>query len=116
MKFHVTDSLSAWDRLDDSPDLETIRRFSEGVQAGRLLESVRRHGGKGRNDYPVARLSFCALLRPLLRHTTMEGTLAELRRNAGLRLIGGIESVEDVPKPHNMSRFFSVPDLGGDSR
>jgi len=108
MNLYTTDSLFPWERLDDSPDLATIRRFFEALRANRLLEALRAYRGKGRNDYPVATLLFCALLQPLLRHTTMEATLAELRRNPSLRRLGGMDSVHEVPKPHNMSRFLAV--------
>jgi hypothetical protein len=51
-------------------------------------------------------LWFCALLQPLLRHTRMEQTLAELRRNPDLRRLGGMEHADDVPRAWNMSRFL----------
>jgi len=47
-------------------------------------------------------------LTPLLRHPSTEATLAELRRNAGLRRLIGIESESQVPKKWNMSRFQEV--------
>jgi Transposase DDE domain len=40
-----------------------------------------------------------------LRHITTEATLGELRRNAGLRALIGIDSEGGVPKPWNISRF-----------
>ena len=48
--------------------------------------------GKGRDDYPVSVLWGVVVLRVALRHLTTEATLAELRRNEGLRRIIGIES------------------------
>jgi hypothetical protein len=44
-------------------------------------------------------------LRVVLRHITTEAVLGELRRNAGLRALIGIESESRVPKPWNISRF-----------
>jgi len=108
MILYTTDSLFAWNRLDDSPDLRCIEKFFASVPDGPLLEALNDNRGKGRNDYPVRRLWFCALLQPLLRHTTMEQTLAELRRNADLRRIGGMEHAEDVPRAWNMSRFLTI--------
>lgn len=108
MHLYTTDSLFAWNRLDDSPDLLTIRRFFELLPEGRLLAALAAYRGKGRNDYPVRTLFFCALLQPLLRHATMQTTLDELCRNLDLRRLGGMASVGEVPKAHNMSRFLTV--------
>lgn len=108
MILYTTDSLFAWNRLDDSPDLQCIQTFFAALPDGPLLDALQHHRGKGRNEYPVRRLWFCALLQPLLRHTTMEQTLAELRRNADLRRLGGMEHAEDVPRAWNMSRFLST--------
>lgn len=38
----------------------------------------------------------------------MDACLQELQRNPALRLLVGIEAEEDVPKPHNMSRFAAT--------
>jgi hypothetical protein len=108
MMLYTTDSLFAWDRLDDSPDLRAIKEFFALLPDGPLLEALRAARGKGRNEYPIRTLWFCALLQPLLRHTTMEHTLAELRRNADLRALGGMDHAAHVPRPWNMSRFLGV--------
>jgi hypothetical protein len=108
MILYVTDSLFAWNRLDDSPDLKTVRDFFEQLPDGPLLEALQDHRGRGRNDRPIRVLWFCTVLQRLLRHPTMRLTLAELRRNADLRRLGGMEHAEDVPLPWNMSRFLAV--------
>jgi len=108
MNIYITDSLFAWNRLDDSPQLKCIREFFQQLADGILLNALSEHRGKGRNDYPVRELWFCALLQPLLRHPTMRMTLDELRRNADLRRIGGMEHANDVPLEWNMSRFLAV--------
>ena len=108
MRIALTKPLFAWDRLDDSPDLATIRDFLHAVPDGPLLESLRQCRGKGRDDYPVSTLWGVILLTPLLRHTTFEACLAELRRNAGLRQLIGIEHEHQVPKKWNLSRFQAV--------
>ena len=107
MKLYATDSLFPWDRLQDSPDLMTIRLFFNALPDGRLVEALTIARGKGRDDYPARVLLFCALLQSLLRHPTMRATLDELRRNPILRQLGGMASVDEVPKPHNLSRFLA---------
>ena len=56
------------------------------------------------------------LLTILLRHATIEACLGELRRNAALRQLIGIDGEVGVPKKWNMSRFLTVlgqePHLG----
>ena len=41
------------------------------------LHALEQARGKGRDDYPIRVRWFCARLQPLLRHPTMEQTLAE---------------------------------------
>jgi hypothetical protein len=108
MRIDVTKPLFAWECLDDSPSLATLREFLSTVPDGPLLESLRRSRGKGRNDYPVHVLWGVLLLATALRHPTLEACLAELCRNAALRRLIGIASEEQVPKKWNMSRFQEV--------
>jgi hypothetical protein len=108
MILNETDPLFPWNRLDDSPDLQLIRDFFGQLPDGQLLAALHEQRGRGRDDYPVGTLWFCALLQPLLRHPTMQLTLDELNRNADLRLLGGMETAADVPKPWNMSRFLTL--------
>ncbi|MEP6872037.1 MAG: transposase [Anaerolineaceae bacterium] len=108
MRIHVAKPLFAWDCLEDSPSLKTIRDFLASVPDAKLLDGLRTWRGKGRDDYPVSILWGTLLLTIGLRHTTIEGCLAELRRNEGLRQLVGIESEDHVPKKWNMSRFLSL--------
>lgn len=100
--------LFAWDELEDSPSLTTIRKFLEAIPDAALLNGLRLFRGRGRNDYPVRVLWGVILLTIALRHPTQEACLAELRRNAGLRRLIGIESEEQVPKKWNVSRFLAT--------
>ena len=100
--------LFAWDCLQDSPSLGTIRQFLASVPDARLLEGLRRHRGRGRNDCPVAVAWGVLLLRIALRHVSVEAVLAELQRNEALRALIGIEREEDVPKSWNISRFLDT--------
>jgi len=108
MRIATTKSLFAWGCLDDSPNLKTIQQFLRSVPDAKLLASLRQWRGRGRNDYGISVLWGVCLLTPLLRHPSIEATLAELRRNAGLRRLIGIETEQQVPKKWNMSRFQDV--------
>lgn len=105
MIIHPAKPLFAWDDLEDSPSLQTIKDLLATLPDAKLLESLRTARGKGRNDYPVHVLWGVVVLRIALRHVTTEAMLAELQRNEGLRRILGIESEDRVPKKWNMSRF-----------
>jgi hypothetical protein len=97
--------LFAWDELEDSPSLRTVKQLLEALPDAKLLDSLRRARGKGRDDYPIHVLWGVVVLRVALRHITTEAVLGELRRNAGLRALIGIDSERAVPKPWNVSRF-----------
>lgn len=108
MHVALSKSLFAWETLEDSPSLKTIRAFLEAVPDGRLLAALRQYRGHGRNDHPVHVLWGVVLLTVLLRHTSFAATLGELRRNEALRLLIGIKSEQEVPDAWNVSRFLRV--------
>jgi len=108
MHVAMTKPLFAWDCLQDSPSLGTIRQFLRSIPAAKLLEGLRQHRGRGRNDCPVQVAWGVVLLRIALRHVSVEATLAELTRNEALRRLIGIEKEEDVPKSWNISRFLDT--------
>jgi hypothetical protein len=108
MVLHPAKPLFDWESLEDSPSLQTIKDLLAALPDAKLLDSLRRGRGKGRNDYPVHVLWGVVVLRVALRHVTTEAMLAELRRNDGLRRLIGIESEGGVPRPWNLSRFEEV--------
>jgi hypothetical protein len=108
MIIHQAKPLFAWDDLEDSPSLNTIRELLAALPDGKLLDALRLARGKGRNEYPVSVLWGVIVLRVALRHLTTEAMLDELRRNEGLRRLIGIESEAGVPNKWNMSRFEDV--------
>lgn len=105
MRIAHSKPLFAWDCLEDSPSLKTIRELLAAIPDGKLLDALRSARGKGRNDYPVHVLWGVVVLTIALRHSDTEACLGELRRNAGLRRLIGIESEKAVPSKWNMSRF-----------
>jgi len=108
MRIHATKRLFAWEALEDSPTLKTIRQLLEIVPDDGLLGSLAETRGRGRNDYPLRTLWGVLLLSVALRHPTIEHCLAELRRNESLRRLIGIESEEAVPRKWNLSRFLDT--------
>src|SRR5512137_2973003 len=108
MRLSTQQPLFAWEALEDCASLQTVQAFLAAVPDGPLLASLQAWRGKGRDDYPLAVLWGTLLLTIVLRHASIEACLAELRRNAGLRRLLGIESEAGVPKAWNMSRFLDV--------
>jgi hypothetical protein len=105
MRIAQSRPLFAWDALEDSPTLRTLRTLLAAIPDGKLLESLRSARGKGRNDYPVSVLWGVCVLTVALRHPHTEACLADLKRNDDLRRLIGIESEDKVPSKWNMSRF-----------
>ena len=105
---HVTKPLFAWDEMHSSPSLGTIRQALEAIPDAPLLAALQARRHRGCDDYPVRVLWGVLLLAILLRHTTTEACLEELRRNAALRLLIGIESEDAVPNGWNLTRFLTV--------
>lgn len=105
MRIALAKPLFAWDCLEDSPSLKTIRDLLAAIPDGRLLASLRDARGKGRNDYPVHVLWGVVVLTIALRHPSTEACLAELKRNEQLRRLIGVEHEDNVPAKWNMSRF-----------
>jgi hypothetical protein len=108
MRIQTTKPLFAWDCLEDSPTLKTIRQLLEVIPDDALLGSLEHTRGKGRNDYSLRTLWGVLVLSIALRHPTIEACLAELRRNESLRKLIGIESEEKVPHKWNLSRFLET--------
>jgi hypothetical protein len=107
MKIAITKPLFAWDCLDDSPSLQSIRTLLESIPDHALLQSLRDARGKGRDDYPVETLWGTLLLAIALRHPSTDACIQELQRNPALRLLVGIEAEDAVPDSDNLSRFLT---------
>jgi hypothetical protein len=108
MRIHATKPLFAWDELETSPTLGTIRQTLEAIPDAPLLHALQQRRHNGCDTYPVSALWGVLLLSIILRHATMTDCLEELRRNAALRLLIGIESEGHVPKGWNLTRFLAV--------
>jgi hypothetical protein len=82
----------AWDELDVSPTLATIRQTLEVILDAPLLDALdaRRHNGNDTNAISV--LWGVLLSSIILRHTAMIDWLEKLQSNAALHLLIGIES------------------------
>jgi hypothetical protein len=108
MLIHATKPLFPWDELEVSPTLATIKDALRAIPDAALLDALRKRRHNGCDTYSVSVLWGVLLLSILLRHTTTQACLEELRRNAPLRLLIGIESEDAVPNGWNITRFLAV--------
>jgi hypothetical protein len=104
----ATKPLFPWDELETSPTLGTIREALQAIPDAQLLAALRKRRHNGCDTYSVSVLWGVLLLSIILRHITIEACLEELRRNAPLRLLIGIESEDAVPNGWNITRFLAV--------
>ena len=109
MIIHSAKPLFAWDCLEDSPSLQTIKDLLAALPDGKLLNSLRVARGKGRNDYPVSwcsgEWSCCGSPCGTSPPKPCSPNCAATR---DLRRLIGIESEAGVPNPWNISRFEEV--------
>lgn len=108
MNIHISKPLFAWDCLETTPVLETVKNFLEALPDAKLLNALYAYRGKGRDDYPIHVLWSVYLLRILFRHATMAAMLEELHRNPALCHLIGIDHDRHIPRAYNMSRFEDV--------
>lgn len=108
MILHAADPLFAWAKLEDCPTLSTLRDFLQTVPDQPLLAGLQAARGRGRNDYPVQRLWHVVLLTVALRHVSFDACLAELHRNPALCRLINVTSEDQIPGPHNLSRFLDL--------
>ena len=68
MRITTTQPLFAWEALEDSPSLQTLREFLAAVPDAKLLDSLRQRRGQGRDDDPVSVLGGTLKYRCSARH------------------------------------------------
>jgi hypothetical protein len=108
MRLYATDPLFAWARLEDHPQLSTLRQLLEVLPDQALLDGLRKARGRGRDDFPVEVLWAVVVCTVALRHTSFRGCLDELHRNPALYRLLGIAGVDGIPRDWNVSRFLDV--------
>jgi hypothetical protein len=108
MQLYTTDPLFAWAKLEDHPELSTLRLLLEVLPDQKLLEGLEEARGKGRDDFPLRVLWGTVVFTIALRHPSFASCIAELNRNPALYRLLGISGVNGIPKDYNLSRFIEV--------
>src|SRR5262249_10911571 len=108
MLIHATEPLFAWGELEDHPTLVTLRDFLAAVPDQELLDGLRAARGKGRDDYPIARLWRGVRVTVALRPRSVNACPARLRPNPAVCRLLGISQEQGIPNGWNLSRFLDV--------
>jgi hypothetical protein len=105
MQLYASDPLFSWARLDDHPQLSTLKLLLESLPDQQLLDGLRLARGHGRDDFPIPVLWGVFVFTIALRHPSFVSCIEELKRNPALYRLLGIASVEGIPNDYNLSRF-----------
>lgn len=95
-----------WTDLEKLGDLERLRLVLDNMPDEKLMQTIEKQRGKGRNDYPVRAMWNSILAGVVYQHPTIESLRRELSRNGQLRFMCGFRNKRGVPKAHVYSRFL----------
>ena len=94
-------------------DLERLKYALDNIDAQKLIETLEKERGNGRNDYSVRIMLNLTIAMKVYGHRSVESFRRELSRNAGLRQICGLKDYEHkyygkhlVPEPRVFTNFF----------
>jgi hypothetical protein len=102
--------LFGWDQIEALGDLKRLRLVLENVPDEALMKKLEQGRGRGRDDYPIRPMWNALVAGVVFQHPTVEALLRELRRNAQLRQVCGLDlakGVEAVPNSWAFSRFLA---------
>ncbi len=95
-----------WTDLEKLGDLERLQLVLEHMPDEKLMQTLEKQRGKGRNDYPVRAVWNSILAGIIYQHPTIESLRRELSRNGQLRFMCGFRSKKQVPAADVYSRFL----------
>jgi len=83
--------LFSWKEIENLGDLERFSMLLEYLPDEELMQTLERHRGKGRDDYPVRAIWNSILAGIVYQHQSIESLRRELMRNAQLRQLCGFD-------------------------
>ena len=95
-----------WTDLEKLGDLERLKLVINYMPDEKLMQTLEKQRGKGRNDYPVRAVWNSILAGIVYQHPTIESLRRELSRNGQLRLMCGFYNNKDVPGADVYTRFL----------
>jgi len=103
-------SLFSWKDIDDLGDLERLQLVLDYLPDVKLIDTMQKHRGKGRDDHPVEAVWNSLLAGIVFQHKSVESLRRELQRNAQLRELCGfnpLKGVDSVPSKSAYNRFIT---------
>src|SRR5690625_2561312 len=98
-------SLFSWTDVEELGDLDRLRLVIEYLPNNKLMETLEKERRNGRDDYPIRAVWNTILAGVVFEHKSTESLRRELKRNAQLRWLCGLEGVA-VPPAYVYSRFM----------
>ena len=93
-----------WHEIEELGDLKRLQLVLEHLPDEKLMRSLEKRRGNGRNDYPVRAVWNSILAGVVYQHPSIESLRRELMRNGQLRWLCGF--VGPVPPASVYSRFL----------
>ena len=98
-------SLFSWTDVEELGDLDRLRLVIEYLPDNKLMKTLEKERRNGRDDYPIRAVWNTILAGVVFEHKSTESLRRELKRNAQLRWLCGLEGVV-VPPAYVYSRFM----------
>ena len=95
--------LFGWEQIEGLGDLERLRLVIEYMPDEELMQQLEKARGLGRDDYPVRGMWNATLAGIVYQHPSVESLNRELKRNAQLRMMCGLNK---VPTSCAFSRYL----------
>jgi len=97
----------SWDEIDNNcPDMNRFVMVRDAMPDEKLIQTLRRMRGKGRNRYPVDAMWNTLIAGVVFEHRSIESLRRELLRNPSLRWACGFQG-QGVPSSAAFTRFLA---------
>lgn len=101
--------LFSWEQLDSTDEIKRIKLVLENINDEIILTNLIRQRQGKRDDYPNLVVWNACIIRIICGHKSVDGLIRELKRNAELRDICGIDPIkgaDGVPTKYVFSNFY----------
>jgi hypothetical protein len=99
-------TLFSWEDVDQLGDLSRFKLVLDRLPDEELMQALESERGCGRNDYPVRVMWNLLIAGIVYQHPSIESLIRELKRNAQLRQVCGMDLfTTKFPESWNFSRF-----------
>jgi len=102
--------LFGWDQIEALGDLARLKLVLDNLPDETLMKKLEHHRDRGHDDFPIRAMWNTLVAGVVFQHPNVESLLRELRRNAQLRQICGLDlarGLEAVPNSWAFSRVLA---------